>query len=402
MHQLRNFEIRSIIFWLLSAFLFITQSIVANPVNDPNSDKSLLGGAYIQRLDLLDTNLQDIKVDAQYVYTIGENLTIAEVDYSLGYGYELWHIEQLHSSSLGAGVALEIDNQKAYVVSDDSLFKILDVSDPADISLISSIDINVFPYDIGIFSNYAYISTWKSGIIIVDFSDIENPFVAGQMPSIHSNKVLIHNNFLYLGYGLLIYNLIDPLNPALENEVMVPATVRDMKIYGNLLYIASAEYELMRGFITIIDITDIHSPVIEDVFETAAESYCVGAKGDYAIAGSFGFERMNITDLESVYRVEFLPHYYIRDIEVFGDWYYMIEKQSLLICHTDGLCGDINNDQSINVGDAVRTITCVFQDCFDLGTWYDANCDGVFNIGDAVHIINHIFKYGPGPCEGCD
>ncbi|MFH1698951.1 MAG: dockerin type I domain-containing protein [Candidatus Zixiibacteriota bacterium] len=402
MRKINKKRLNSVIYWFLLTLFVSAGLAAANSLNTPESPETMLGGAYIQRLDLPDTDLHDIAVDAQFVYTVGDELSIIDLDYTLEYGFERWYINQIYTSILGSGNALEINNQLAYVASEDSLFKILDISDPSDIVLISSININAYAYDLAIYANYAYISTWKSGIIIIDFSDIENPYVAGQMPSIHSNKVLINDNLLYLGYGLLIYSLNDPLIPFLESQVDVPATVRDMKISGNQLFLASAEYELMRGFISIIDITDIYSPVIENVFETAAESYCLSIKGDYAVAGSFGFERINITDLENVHRVEFLPHYYIRKIEVFGDWYYMVDRQSLLICHTDGICGDINNDGTINVGDAVRAINCVFKDCFDEGTWYDANCDGSFNIGDAVYLINHIFKYGPRACEECE
>jgi hypothetical protein len=64
------------------------------------------------------------------------------------------------------------------------------------------------------------------------------------------------------------------------------------------------------------------------------------------------------------------------------------------------LCGDVNDDVAINIGDAVNLIAYIFKggpapDPLISG---DENCDGRVNIGDAVHIINFIFKNGPGPC----
>jgi len=63
-------------------------------------------------------------------------------------------------------------------------------------------------------------------------------------------------------------------------------------------------------------------------------------------------------------------------------------------------CGDANDDNSINVGDAVYLIAYVFKggpgpDPVDAG---DANCDGDVNVGDAVYLINYVFKSGPEPC----
>ncbi|MCP4567231.1 MAG: hypothetical protein GY841_06600 [FCB group bacterium] len=67
------------------------------------------------------------------------------------------------------------------------------------------------------------------------------------------------------------------------------------------------------------------------------------------------------------------------------------------------ICGDANNDESINVGDAVWLINYVFKNGPppippEAG---EVNCDGSLNVGDAVYLINYVFKSGPDPCD-CD
>jgi Zn-dependent metalloprotease len=66
------------------------------------------------------------------------------------------------------------------------------------------------------------------------------------------------------------------------------------------------------------------------------------------------------------------------------------------------VCGDANADLTVNVGDAVYLINCIF-----LGgpnphppVAGDANSDGMVNVGDAVYLINHVFNGGPEPCPG--
>ncbi len=71
----------------------------------------------------------------------------------------------------------------------------------------------------------------------------------------------------------------------------------------------------------------------------------------------------------------------------------------------DCIPGDANNDDQINVGDAVYLINYIFRSgpgpipypvCSG-----DANGDCTSNVGDAVYLINYVFKGGPPPviCE---
>lgn len=68
-----------------------------------------------------------------------------------------------------------------------------------------------------------------------------------------------------------------------------------------------------------------------------------------------------------------------------------------------GICGDANNDETVNVSDAVKIINYVFvggeepQPVLACG---DANSDGMVNVSDAVKIINYVFV-GGGPPEDC-
>jgi hypothetical protein len=64
-------------------------------------------------------------------------------------------------------------------------------------------------------------------------------------------------------------------------------------------------------------------------------------------------------------------------------------------------CGDCNNDNDVNVSDAVYIINYVFvggDPPYPLYTG-DVNCDAVVNISDAVWIINYIFVGGKAPCD---
>jgi Dockerin type I domain len=65
------------------------------------------------------------------------------------------------------------------------------------------------------------------------------------------------------------------------------------------------------------------------------------------------------------------------------------------------ICGDANNDGTVDVSDAIWILNYVFMggdppDPMESG---DANCDGFVNISDAVWIVNYVFIGGPAPCD---
>ena len=65
--------------------------------------------------------------------------------------------------------------------------------------------------------------------------------------------------------------------------------------------------------------------------------------------------------------------------------------------------GDANQDDAVDVGDAVFMINYVFKggpapnpiECGDV----NGDCDA--NVGDAVFLISYIFKQGDAPVVGC-
>jgi len=67
------------------------------------------------------------------------------------------------------------------------------------------------------------------------------------------------------------------------------------------------------------------------------------------------------------------------------------------------ICGDANDDEAINLADAVFIINYVFKGGTppDPLCVADANGDGAVNLAEAVHLINYIFKGGPPPVDPC-
>jgi hypothetical protein len=65
------------------------------------------------------------------------------------------------------------------------------------------------------------------------------------------------------------------------------------------------------------------------------------------------------------------------------------------------LCGDVNDDSSVDISDAVFIINYAFAggqapDPIESG---DCNCDASVDISDAVYVINYAFSGGSAPCD---
>jgi Dockerin type I domain len=67
------------------------------------------------------------------------------------------------------------------------------------------------------------------------------------------------------------------------------------------------------------------------------------------------------------------------------------------------MCGDVNNDASVNISDVVYILNYIFYD----GPYPvsmlsgDVNCNGRINMGDIGFLRDYLFSSGAAPCQAC-
>ncbi|MGB2806020.1 MAG: kelch repeat-containing protein, partial [Candidatus Zixiibacteriota bacterium] len=64
------------------------------------------------------------------------------------------------------------------------------------------------------------------------------------------------------------------------------------------------------------------------------------------------------------------------------------------------LCGDVNEDSIVNVGDVVYEVSYLYKNgpAPTPGASGDVTCDGIVNVGDVVYLVSYLYKNGRPPC----
>jgi hypothetical protein len=70
----------------------------------------------------------------------------------------------------------------------------------------------------------------------------------------------------------------------------------------------------------------------------------------------------------------------------------------------EAICGDVNDDEIIDVGDAIHILNYLYKDgpepdCIPMTACADVNMDGIIDVADAIYILNYLYKSGPAPCN---
>lgn len=123
---------------------------------------------------------------------------------------------------------IRVIDATAYIAAGSKHFKILDVSDPADISLIGEYETDMWAAKVDVSNGIAYITGWEKGILAIDVHDPYAPVKVGDYsmtPPLRAIDFRVRDNFGYLSY-------INPENRDAGIIAFCLDTVSDMKPVG--------------------------------------------------------------------------------------------------------------------------------------------------------------------------
>jgi hypothetical protein len=181
---------------------------------------------------------------------------------------------------------------------------ILDISDPPNPSLSGSLTLKHEPQALQIAGDYAYMAVYRSGLVVVDISNIASPdtvvsLQTGSDPITFESgalDIVVEGDYAYVSdrwTGIVVVDISDPEIPFIATSIGTPDRDEDMVVAGDHLIVASGNAGLV-----VYDITDPTAPVWLGTRDTSGYGYSLALFGEYACIadGSSGAQMMQVYD----------------------------------------------------------------------------------------------------------
>ncbi|OQX01839.1 MAG: hypothetical protein BWK80_59135, partial [Desulfobacteraceae bacterium IS3] len=176
----------------------------------------------------------------------------------------------------------------AYVAGDSGL-QIIDVSDPENPHIISSVGTG-YAVGLAVSGTTVYVAGY-SGLQIIAVKDAANPQIIGTVDTPgYAQSVAVSGTTAYLvGDGLQIIDIKDPANPQIIGSADTPGYALGVAVSGTFAYVADGDSGLQ-----IIDIRDPAKPRI------IGSAYTPGEAQDVAVSGTTAYVAAGYSDLQII------------------------------------------------------------------------------------------------------
>ena len=223
-------------------------------------------------LDANTSSIYDIKIAGHYLYTVsryGQRLQVVDISNPAAMSI----VGQTSNNVFSIPVSIELNGNYAYVACEaPASVKVFDISNPANPSSMGSVDLNNGAITARLKGNYLYVTTY-TGLQVVDISNPSSPAVVSSLSlgvaNYYMTTVNYVNNYLYVGVTnfsndsyIKIYDISTPSSPSFQNNFSLGSSIlTKINSSGNLLYCAQQTSNAV-GAATVIDVTTPTSPTI--------------------------------------------------------------------------------------------------------------------------------------------
>ncbi len=202
---------------------------------------------------------------------------------------DLQHVGDVY---VAAPEGLEVAGSYAYIASSGWDLTIVDISDPSNPTVVTSLDLPGHAQDVSLSGNLAVVATGYDGIRTVDVTTPSTPFEVGSLDlAQYAHEVDVVGLYAYVANdsdGLRIINIGDPAHPV-EAGSFDTSDALGVHVEGTLAYVADSWWGLK-----VVDVSDPTSPVL------VGEADIYGMLEQVVTEGGFAYISANRGDLQIV------------------------------------------------------------------------------------------------------
>jgi photosystem II stability/assembly factor-like uncharacterized protein len=216
------------------------------------------------------------------------------------------HLELLGMWTGGGSNMVACDEARNLAfVAHGTLLEVLDVSDPSDPLKIAELAMSQYTIaDIELEGDYAYVANSAGGLRIVNVTDPANPSLVGfnESPYLARGVVVSGNHAFVTDHfngGLRVFNISDPANPTEDSFLEFPGRTRGIARSGDILYLAASVWNDGGEYgIRVIDISTPTNPTQVNFFPTQGSTGWPEVAGDY-LFNPTGGEGLLVLDIST-------------------------------------------------------------------------------------------------------
>ncbi|MBN2764167.1 MAG: T9SS type A sorting domain-containing protein [Bacteroidales bacterium] len=266
------------------------------------------------------TGVTEVFVDHNNAYAIRRDQGFSVIDITtLSSPVEIYHYE-----TAGFAMGIDLEGNYAYIAEEYNGLRILDVSDPSEITRKGFLQIDKV-YDVGVNGTYAYLACMEDGIQVIDVSDPEKPILNNTIPvTDYALQIVIEENKAYILFDnneMRIIDISQPSSPSELGSLLIKGSVKSLCIEGNIAYVAAGD-----SGIRFIDVSDASQPG-EIGFHSIGD-YVLGLDVDagYAYVANWdsGWSIVSLESLDNpVETARIKTEYPVRGIKKQGEYAYL-------------------------------------------------------------------------------
>ncbi|NQT62028.1 MAG: T9SS type A sorting domain-containing protein [Candidatus Marinimicrobia bacterium] len=221
--------------------------------------------------------------------------------------------------------SIAVSGDYAYIANWSDGFKVIDISDPINPTLVAQMDFEGQCWDLSVSGDHAYLGNDTEGLQIIDITNpllpsLASTFLPVETAAFEYTQVIDTIAYAASKSGLYILNVRDPAAPVQLGYAPSENGAWSVHVADTIAYLPK-----MGDGIRIVNVADPTNPIELGYFQTPDQAYWVEIVDNIAYVAErwSGIQILDISDLTAPDSVGMFPVEYADAIHILGDSLYL-------------------------------------------------------------------------------